>query len=84
MQLSTLRGIKVDKEIMRKRQIEAQIEGIVFNSIEEAKVALHKARENWEIVKSKGGELRGKELLDYHPVKLNKEDENYQKNKTNI
>ena len=66
MQVRKLRGTKVDEETMRKRQIEAQMEGIVFDSIEEAKVALNEARENWEIVKSKGGELREKEIMDCH------------------
>ena len=36
------------------------MKGIIFDSVEEAKVASNKARENREIIKSKGGELREK------------------------
>ena len=60
------------------------MEGIEFESIEEAKEELKIARENWETLKLKGGEIREKELMDYHPVELNKEDEKYQQKKEKI
>lgn len=64
-----------------KRQIEAQTEGIEFELIEDAKEALNDAREKWEIIKVKGGELREKELMDYNPVELKREDENINRRK---
>ena len=60
------------------------MEGIEFKLIEEAKEKLKRARENWEIIKLKGREIREKELMDYHPVELNKEDEKYQQKKEKI
>ena len=72
------------KRLWKKRQHEAQIEGINFESIEEVKEELKKVRDNWEIVKLKGGEIREKELIDYYPAELNKEDEKYQQKKEKI
>ena len=84
MQIRTLKGIKVDKEIMSKRQVEANLEGIEYQSIEEAKEALLIAKHKWDLVKEKGKEMREAELLDYHSTEINDEDKNYKKKKKKI
>lgn len=57
------------------------MDGIVFELMEDAKRALKEARANWEIAMLNGGELRGKELIDYHHAESNKEDENINRRK---
>ena len=48
------------------------------------KEALSVARQQWEMVKQKGKEIREAELMDYHPTQLNEEDERYKTKKKKI
>jgi len=48
MQLRKYKGIVEDKDIMKKRQSEAQLLGIEYITIEEAEEAVVKAKEEWE------------------------------------
>jgi len=84
MQIRKLKGVRVDEEVMAKRQKEANLDGIEYNTIEEAKEALRIARQKWELVKEKGKEIREAELLDYHTNELNVEDIKYKKKKKKI
>jgi len=81
MQLRKCKEILVDEEIIKKKQNEAQLLGIEYNTIEDAEAVVAKVKEEWEQMKIKGAEMHEKELLDYHPVELCEEDDKMIKKK---
>ena len=79
-----IKSIKVDEDAISKRKEEVKIEGIEHTTLEAAKEALNKVKEEWEITKRNGVELREKDLLDYFLIELNKEEEDFLKKEKNI
>ena len=84
MEIRRIKGINVDNQLKEKRRLEAGIEMMEIQEINEAKSELKIAKNQWIDIVNRGNEFREKELLDYHHVELNNEDEDQLKMKKKI
>jgi len=75
MEIRRIKGINVDNQLKEKRRLEAGIELMEIQEINEAKSELKIAKNQWIDIVNRGNEFREKELLDYHHAELNNEDE---------
>ena len=75
MEIRRLKGINVDISLKEKRRVEAGLELLEIQHLEEAKKEFENAQNQWEDIVKRGKEFREKEMLDYHHSEINNEDE---------
>ena len=80
MEIRRIKGINVDEQLKEKRRLEAQVESLEAQNLEEAQIKLEEAMNQWNDIVKRGRECREKEMLDYHHAELNNEDEDQMKN----
>ena len=79
-----LKGINVDVSLKEKRRVEAGLELLEIQHLEEAKKEFENAQNQWEDIVKRGKEFREKETLDYHHSEINNEDKDQMKNRKRI
>ena len=84
MEIRRIKGINVDEQLKEKRRLEAQVESLEAQNLEEAQIKLEESINQWNDIVKRGREHREKEMLDYHYAELNNEDEDQTKNRNKI